>query len=134
MIFVSYSWRDKFIAKEIVNKCLFNGLSVWIDYINLDIRLPLKEQIECALIESVFVLVVRSPASYGSKWVRFEVNKAVQLNKKLVFIQASPNRKFNNWLQSTVQPSKLNCELGSRTKSVDLSIPSITESMPPNFF
>ena len=73
MIFISYSWIDAEIVHHLKRQLTYVGRDVWIDFENLDLDAPLEDQIRQALHESSHVLLLDSPNSRSSKWVRREL-------------------------------------------------------------
>lgn len=72
-VFVSYKREDRGVAERIAGKLKKLGLDVWIDS-RLSAGEAFDAGIETALREAKAVLVLWSPASVGSEWVRNEAS------------------------------------------------------------
>jgi len=83
-IFVSYSRRDDEVMRRIAFFLRDQGFKVWVDNEKL---IPgtaaWEEAIETALKKAFAVVVVLSPDSKGSEWVRREITYADQFNKRV---------------------------------------------------
>lgn len=73
MIFISYSWADSVFARNIARQLNEQGHQVWIDYQNLNLAEPLAPQLASAIRAADLVLVIRSPRTWLSRWVQFEL-------------------------------------------------------------
>lgn len=73
MIFICYSWADAEIVHYLKRKLTYMGCDAWIDFEHLDLDDPLEDQIRQALHESSCVLLLDSPNSRNSEWVRREL-------------------------------------------------------------
>lgn len=80
MIFISYSWQDSSYAHQCANNLLHMRRNVWIDIWNLNLNKEIKEQIESAIVKSYSLILIDSPSSRSSEWVKFEVNCAKKNN------------------------------------------------------
>jgi TIR domain len=73
VIFISYSWEDRAFTRSMVTCLSGQGYLVWIDYQNLKLDKSLVLQITLAVWNADVFLLVDSPNSRLSCWVRFEM-------------------------------------------------------------
>ncbi|MBN1452449.1 MAG: SUMF1/EgtB/PvdO family nonheme iron enzyme [Anaerolineales bacterium] len=83
-IFISYSRRDLAFVEQLAADLKATGLDVWYDLSGLEGGSRWSRELEKAIRESQYVLVVLSPDSVSSKWVEEEFLFASELNKKIV--------------------------------------------------
>jgi len=83
-IFVSYSRRDDEIMRRIAFYLRDQGFKVWVDNEKLIPGTPAwEEAIETAINKAFAIVVVLSPDSKQSEWVRREITYADQFNKRV---------------------------------------------------
>lgn len=84
-IFISHSSRDKRFVRTLKEDLNENNIETWFDEDQLDIGDSLIEKIESSLEESTHFLIILSPNSVNSDWVKLELNKAIQqVSKRLM--------------------------------------------------
>jgi hypothetical protein len=84
-VFMSYSRRDTAVMRRIASFLRNKGIKVWVDNEKLTPGTPIwEEEIEKAIQNASAVIVVLSPDSKGSEWVRREITLADQ-NERRVF-------------------------------------------------
>lgn len=84
-VFISYSRRDREVMWRIVRFLREAGLNVWVDNEKLIPGTPIwEEEIEKAIKGASAAIVVMSPDSKNSEWVRREISLADQ-NRKHIF-------------------------------------------------
>ncbi len=84
-VFMSYSRRDHEIMQRIVAFLRKRGIKAWVDNEKLIPGTPIwEEEIEKAIKGASAVIVVLSPDSKNSEWVRREISLADQ-NRKRIF-------------------------------------------------
>lgn len=83
-IFVSYSRKDLRFVKKLVSDLEEAGLDVWRDLDDLDPGARFSSDIEKALRECQYVIVVLSPDSVASEWVEREYMFADKLENKTI--------------------------------------------------
>jgi hypothetical protein len=84
-IFISYSRRDTEIMQKIVVFLRNQGFKVWVDNEKLIPGTTIwEDEIEKALKASDVVIVVMSPDSKNSEWVRREISLADQFRKRIM--------------------------------------------------
>ena len=81
-IFISHATADDKFAKELREKLEGQGLAVWIDSRNLRGGSKMKQEIHDAIQEARQVIVVLSPNTINSAWVRDEIQKAQEVEKQ----------------------------------------------------
>ena len=72
MVFISYSRKDRDIAKQFENFLVSIGFNVWIDYKELLYINDFYNQIREAIISCDMVVFLNSANSNSSGWVHFE--------------------------------------------------------------
>jgi membrane protein YqaA with SNARE-associated domain len=84
-IFISYSRRDSEIMQRIVLYLRDQGFKVWVDNERLVPGTAIwEEEIEKAIKASSTVLIIMSPDSKNSEWVRREISLADQYRKHIM--------------------------------------------------
>lgn len=82
--FLSYSREDKQIQRQVIAGLRERGVVVWVDVENLIPGSPAWErEIERAIRSAAGILVLLSPDSNNSEWVRREISFAEQNNKRI---------------------------------------------------
>ncbi len=87
MVFISYSWADSDTAHRVADTLISAGVKVWIDYKEIDTQCPLESQILDGIQKSVLLIVISSTNSSKSRWVQFEINKALYLKKIIIALR-----------------------------------------------
>ena len=83
-VFMSYSRRDDADMRRIVTYLRGQGINVWVDHEKLNPGTAIWEaKIEKALTGASAVIVILSPDSKNSKWVRREISFAEQYEKPI---------------------------------------------------
>jgi len=83
-VFMSYSRRDDVVMRRIAMFLRKQGIKVWVDNEKLVPGTPIwEEEIEKAVKDASAVVVVLSPDSKGSEWVRREISLADQYRKRV---------------------------------------------------
>ncbi len=84
-VFMSYSRRDEVVMRRIVRFLRKQGIDIWVDNEKLVPGTPIWEvEIEKAIINAGAVVVLLSPDSKNSPWVRREISFAED-NDKYIF-------------------------------------------------
>lgn len=78
-VFISYSHSDKKPATELKEFLERHGVRVWIDTWGIGIGQRITEELGHALSGSNYVVLLASPASLTSSWVKSELDTALQL-------------------------------------------------------
>ena len=82
--FLSYSREDTAKQKRIVRELRERGINVWVDIENLTPGTPTWErEIEKAIRGSTGIVVLLSPESNNSEWVRREISFGEQHRKRI---------------------------------------------------
>jgi len=82
--FVSYSREDTVKQRRIVRELRQRGISIWVDVENLVPGTPMWErEVEKAIRESTGLIVLLSPESNNSEWVRREISFGEQHRKRI---------------------------------------------------
>lgn len=72
MIFISYSKKDIQIANEIVDLLKSLGFEYWIDYVELDLNQNVEKQLELAIKNAEYFILISTENSSNSVWVDIE--------------------------------------------------------------
>ena len=83
-VFISYSRRDLDFVEKLAADLKAAGLDVWYDLSGLEGGTRWSREIQKAIRESQYVLIVLSPDSVDSKWVEEEFLYASELGKKII--------------------------------------------------
>lgn len=83
-VFISYSRKDITFVEGLVSDLKKAGLHVWYDLSGLDGGVRWRVEIEKAIRESQYVLVVLSPDSVASEWVEREYLFSTTHGKKII--------------------------------------------------
>ena len=82
--FISYSREDKTLQERVVRELRERGVNVWVDIENLIPGTPAWErEIERSIRNSAGVVVLLSPGSNNSEWVRREISFAEENDKRI---------------------------------------------------
>ena len=83
-VFMSYSRKDEAVMRRVATFLRKQGISVWVDNEKLVPGTPIwEEEIEKAIRGSSAVIVILSPDSKNSVWVRREISFAEQYRKRI---------------------------------------------------
>lgn len=83
-VFMSYSRRDDVVMRRVVAFLRKQGIKVWVDNEKLIPGTPIwEEEIEKAIKNAPAVVVVASPDSKKSEWVRREISLADQYKRRV---------------------------------------------------
>ena len=74
--FISYSPQDASFVDRLAEDLVANGVGVWLDRWEIRVGDSITDRIQEGLLESDYLLVVLSPNSVNSPWVREELNAA----------------------------------------------------------
>ena len=77
-VFISHSSRDKKFIRTLKDGLIENSIETWVDEDQIDYGDSLISKLENGLDESSHLVIVLSPASTESEWVKFELKKALQ--------------------------------------------------------
>ncbi len=106
-IFISHSSQDQAFAAHVAETLRRHGLSVWYSPTNLIGSQPWQDEIGAALDRCDWFLVLLSPCSLESMWVRRELNYAlaeVRLIGKIVPLRHAPcQEKELSWVLPQLQ-------------------------------
>ncbi len=93
-VFISYSRRDEPIMRRVVMFLRKQGINIWLDNEKLVPGTPIWEaEIEKAIINAGAVVVLLSPDSKNSLWVRREISYAEDNDKRIFPILIAGNEK-----------------------------------------
>jgi hypothetical protein len=85
-VFLSHSTRDQWISEMMKEKIESMGVGVWLDAFDLPGGRNVKERIKEGIRSSTECLILLSPASRESDWVRHEAGLADAFNKPTTFV------------------------------------------------
>lgn len=89
-IFVSYSRKDMDFARKLARDLEKAGYNVWWDITDLRGGDDWVRTIPAAIADSKYIIVVITPNSVESEWVRKEYTQALSLRKKIIPIMLVP--------------------------------------------
>ena len=77
-VFISHSSTDKKFVRTLKDGLIENGIQTWVDEDQMDLGDILNEKLNTALNESSHLVIILTPASVNSPWVKFELKKALE--------------------------------------------------------
>jgi len=83
-VFISYSWQDKELARDVGAALKAAGNQVWIDYDDTRGGDNLTERISAALDWCDTLVLIWTDSAKQSEWVKLEWTSAVALRKRIV--------------------------------------------------
>lgn len=127
-IFISHASADDDFVKALRTTLEESGLSVWVDSRNLRGGDKLAPEIQNALAEARKVIVVLSPKTINSPWVRREIQQAIQVEKQ----RKDDGYRVIPLLLPGVQPSALQLWFDEEPVGVKVELKSdgVHEAMP----
>jgi hypothetical protein len=81
-IFISYSSRDKIFVEKLVTDFKERNINIWYDAFEMTVGDSLTKKIQEGIKSSSYLAVVLSPNSVDSKWVKIELQAA--MNREIV--------------------------------------------------
>lgn len=90
-IFISHSSTDKLFIHTLKEDLKVNGFQTWVDQDELDLGDKLSDKLELALSESSHFLIILTPSSVNSEWVKFELAKALKHRTNKLIQKIIPN-------------------------------------------
>lgn len=91
-VFISYSRRDDMVMRRIVKFLRDQGINAWVDNEKLVPGTPIWEvEIEKAIRGAFALVVILSPDSKNSEWVRREITLADQFKKRVFPVLVGEN-------------------------------------------
>lgn len=100
--FISYSKRDRALARKLHAALETGGLRTWRDAENLQIGALLTENIKSAIADASCVVVLLTERANQSAWVRKEVEFAVSLEKP-IFLVSIRGEAPAEWFPETIR-------------------------------
>jgi len=82
LIFLSHNFADKQIAEYIANRLAEHGLEVWFDKWEVVAGESLSDRVEDGLVRASAFVILMSPQSMSSSWVREELRAALDKRRK----------------------------------------------------
>ncbi len=89
-VFISHSSDDKKFVRTLKDDLVANGIDCWLDEDQLEIGDSLIQKLESAINESTHFIIILSPNSVSSEWVRLELSKANLLKDASVLKKIIP--------------------------------------------
>jgi CheY-like chemotaxis protein len=110
-IFISYSHEDRIIAEMLAQKINQIGFHTWIDFAGIKGGDEWQQSIDDALEQSSAFLVLLTPESNASRWVKYELQRAISRKLRIIPLMirscALPDEiehlHYVNFLQSSDQ-------------------------------
>lgn len=78
-VFVSYSHKDKFFVRKLVDRLESFGISVWLDEGEILPGDRIREKINQGILSSKYLIVVVSENSIDSPWVKTELDSGMMI-------------------------------------------------------
>ena len=127
-IFISHASADDSFVKTLRTALEESGLPVWVDSRNLRGGDKLAPEIETAIAQARQVIVVLSPNTINSPWVRREIQQALRVEKE----RKDDGYRVIPLLLPGVQPSALQLWFDEEPVGVKLELKtdSVNEAMP----
>src|SRR5262249_14228661 len=88
-IFISYSRADRAYVSRLAAHLATVGIPVWYDF-EVETGERFSQEIQQAIDECAAFVVVLTPASVASEWVRREISRAVRKDKRILPLLLSP--------------------------------------------
>jgi tetratricopeptide (TPR) repeat protein len=126
-VFISHASADDAFVAELRQRLETLGIPVWVDSRNMRGGSKLGPEIEAAIAAASHVLVVLSPDTVNSPWVRREVGKALEVEKARpgdgyrvvpLLLPGVTSRALENWFPE--EPLAVPVEIGAGGLSVAL--------------
>jgi POT family proton-dependent oligopeptide transporter len=83
-VFISHSWKDKALVRDLEAKLRDAGAEVWVDHRDVNVGDNLPAEISNALRWCNTLLLIWSVSSAESYWVEIEWTNALSLRKKII--------------------------------------------------
>ncbi len=127
-IFISHASADDDFVKKLRRALEDSGLPVWVDSRNLRGGDKLSPEIETAIAQARQVIVVLSPNTINSPWVRHEIQQALRVEQ----LRKDDSYRVIPLLLPSVQPSALQLWFDEEPVGVkvELKTDSVNEAMP----
>jgi hypothetical protein len=78
-VFLSHNHTDRQFARRLAAELKFAGVTVWVDEAEIRPGDSLLDRLEFGLRETDYLAVLLSPEAVASRWVRVELNAALQM-------------------------------------------------------
>lgn len=86
-VFISHSSKDKRFVRKLKDDLNENSISTWFDEDQLKVGDSLLEKLEDSLEDSTHFMIILSPHSVKSQWVKYELENAIKINQKIIPIK-----------------------------------------------
>lgn len=136
-LFISHATADDDFVRELRIKLELHGLTVWVDSRNLRGGDQLKPEIEQAIKDASQVIVVLSPRTINSTWVREEVQLAEQLANDNDDYRVIPlmlpgiePAALNMWFKDEPVGVKIQLEAGQLQEKIPEILAALGERLP----
>jgi len=128
-IFISHATADDAFVRDLRQALESLGLSVWVDSRNLRGGDKLDKEIEQAIVEARQVIVILSPRTINSPWVRKEIRKALEIEKQ----RDDDEYRVIPLLLPGVEPRALPLWFDEEPVAVpiELKVGGVSEALPP---
>ena len=127
-VFISHSSKDDDFVKELREALESQGIKVWVDSRNLRGGSKLAPEIDEAIEQARQLIVVLSPNTINSPWVRKEIDKAVEVEKQ----RRDEGYRVIPLLLPGIEPSALQLWFAEEPVGVRVEIKTggLSEAMP----
>ena len=86
-VFISHSSKDKRFVRKLKEDLNENSISTWFDEDQLKVGDSLLEKLEDSIEDSTHFMIILSPHSVKSQWVKCELENAIEINQKIIPIK-----------------------------------------------
>lgn len=89
-VFISYKHEDRFIAETLADRLREIGFQPWIDFGSIEGGEAWRRAIETGLQNSFVFLVLLTPESVQSLWVKYEIDQAIKMKRPIIPLLIRP--------------------------------------------
>lgn len=131
-VFISYSRQDKTIADDIAAELRRRGAEVFIDYQRLVGGEDFTDRLGGEIEKCDFLVLLLSPRSVTSKWVKAEATYAHQNNKRIVPVLLEPTKLTGFFFLSAIEQVDLTARSRGRLPAEALRKLAVALNLSPD--
>jgi TIR domain len=140
-VFISHASADDGFVKELRQQLEAHNIPVWVDSRNLRGGSKLAPEISQAIEQARHVLVVLSPQTVNSSWVRKEIKKALQIEKQRndvyrvipLLLPGLTVGALGNWFDEEPVAVPLQLNPGGLSEALPMILAALGERLPTDF-
>jgi hypothetical protein len=138
-VFISHASKDDAFVKDLRIALESQGILVWVDSRNLRGGNKLKPAIDKAIEQARQVIVVLSPKTVNSPWVRKEISKALRVEKKRkddgyrvipVLLPGIEPSALENWFDEEPVGVRIELKTGGVSEALPQILAALGERLP----